>query len=347
MINLLRNLQLNKYFLSAIFVFAYLQSIHTRIGLNHPITFLTFTPEAAVTSFISACIIFLVVDKVIRSHDQQVQRLDIRHMLKMLFISVIICVCIFNIISLLVSLAFSTISRNYVWPVFIHNNLNVLLDVCIYGSFYLVYWYYQKSKIVSLQVAAHHQAMAENKIAQLKSQLNPHFLFNNLNILDQLIEEDQKIASLFLNDFAELYRYSLQTSGSNLVLLIDEIQFACNYFRLMEHKYGSSYSLVIDQPIYASCDKFIPPFTLQLLLENAIEHNLGTVQHPVDIRITIEGDNLIIINSRVKNIKKKKREGGRSLENLQQQYAILTHKKIQLQDTETEFRMQLPLIEFQ
>jgi sensor histidine kinase YesM len=339
--NLLRSTKLNTYFLLAIFIFAYVQSVQTRIGLHQPLSLLTFTPEAAVANFIAACIIFAVVEQVIRHYVQRFRKISISEMLKILLISSLVSMTIYNFLSLMLSIAFGTLSRNYILPVFTVNNLTALLNVCIYGSFYLVYWYYQKSLSDSEQLSAYHEALAESKISQLKAQLNPHFLFNNLNILDQLIEEDQQTASRFLNDFAELYRYSLQTSLTTLVCIKDELQFANNYFKLIAHKYETSYLFSIDPSVNLLEDKLIPPFTLQLLLENVVVHNLGTRLQPVTIHISSEADHLVISNNRVKNISKKK-EGGRSLNNLQEQYALLCTNKIQIIESPANFSVWLP-----
>lgn len=86
-------------------------------------------------------------------------------------------------------------------------------------AFILAYYFNRRHRMQQQQLVAYHEALSEVKISQLKSQLNPHFLFNNLNILDQLIEEDGIKASTFLNDFSELYRYVLYTSDKQLVSL--------------------------------------------------------------------------------------------------------------------------------
>jgi len=345
MVKLWRHLQLNKYFLSGVLIFAYLQSIRSRIAFNYPITPYTFTPEAALGSFINACIIFLIVNLQIRRNQQNVLKPSLRLLLKMLLISMIICLAIFNLISLLIALAFGSFGRNFIMPVFARNNFDAALNICIYGSFYMAYWYFQKNKRDSRQLATYHEALSDSKIAQLKSQLNPHFLFNNLNILDQLIEEDAGKASGFLHDFAELYRYSLQTSDKMLVSVSEEIQFAEKYFRLIEHKYDKAYYLHINDKVREASDKCIPPFTLQLLIENAVDHNLGTATQPVHIKIESSDDFFIVVNSRINKVSLKT-HGGRSLRNLQEQYSLLTSARVRVTSTQTEFRVQLPVMKF-
>lgn len=344
MLKILRNLQLNRYFLFSIFIFAYLQSIQTRISFKSVISPYTFTPEAAVASFVSACIIFLIVDLQLRRFQQHLSKPSVALVLKMLINAIVICLGIFILISLTVALTFGTLERNFTLPVFARNNLSAALDVCIYGSFYLVYWYYLKNKKDRQQLADYHQALSNGKIAQLKSQLNPHLLFNNLNILDQLIEEDAEKASRFLNDFSELYRYSLQTSEINLISIGEEIKFVIKYFRVIEHKYEGCYFLNFDEKTNDICGSCIPPLTLQLLIENAVDHNLGTINKPVYIHFNVAEGYLKITNNRVKkeNIKT---TGGRSLRNLQEQYSLLTNARMQVFASETEFCVKLPIIQ--
>ncbi|MCG7860633.1 histidine kinase, partial [Flavihumibacter sediminis] len=92
-----------------------------------------------------------------------------------------------------------------------------LLDGFIYGSFFLAYTYYKKNKKQSAQLADYNKALYDSRMTQLKAQLNPHFLFNNLNVLDQLIYEDKERASEFLNEFADIYRYVLQADNQKIV----------------------------------------------------------------------------------------------------------------------------------
>lgn len=151
-------------------------------------------------------------------------------------------------------------------------------------------------------------------------------MFNNLNVLDQLIQEDKQKASDFLNEFADIYRYVLQTSDKKLTTLNEELAFAEQYFRLTEHKFGKAYQLKIESENKTG---YIVPLTLQLLIENAVEHNLGTEENPVFITIIIS-ENICVSNNI--NLKRSvKSLQGRALENLTQQYKLLSKNNVAIQ----------------
>lgn len=334
------SLQLNKYFLGFVLLFAYFHSIQVRIVYSSVVNAYTFTPEAAVAWFIAALLIFILLGMQINRHQKKQGKFTMGWMAKTFLVSLLVYLLVKNFIGLAIALVFDTFDRNFDPQTILANTVSDVLDVCLYGGFYVAHFFYQKSKQDNQQLLVYNAALAENKIAQLKVQLNPHFLFNNLNALDQLIEEDSDKASDFLNDFAELYRYILQTSDKKLVLLTEELSFAKSYFRLMRHKYGAGYRLEIKGNV--ADGGYLPPLTLQLLLENAIEHNLGSEQNP--IWITVEaGDKLSVTNNIVQKSKPKP-FGGRSLLNLREQYALLSNENIHIQHGESQFSISLPII---
>jgi LytS/YehU family sensor histidine kinase len=179
-------------------------------------------------------------------------------------------------------------------------------------------------------------------MSQLKAQLNPHFLFNNLNVLDQLIYEDKNRASAFLNEFAEIYRYVLQSAEQSYVSIKEELAFAEQYFKVIQHKYGNSYTVTIN---LQNSQGFIIPLTLQLLIENVIKHNLGTEEKPVSIEINI-GDNIFVSNNRVPK-RKVKSESGKALSNLKEQYMILTNRQVEINESDEQFSVLIPKIKVQ
>jgi LytS/YehU family sensor histidine kinase len=183
----------------------------------------------------------------------------------------------------------------------------------------------------------YNQALAESKIIQLKNQINPHFLFNNLNVLDQLIEEDKNTASDFLNNFAELYRVVLEVSDKKLIPLKEEIAFAKKYFYLMQQKYGNAYKLVFN---IQKEEGFIVPMTLQLLIENAIKHNIGSSQNPVVIEVDCK--NKIKISNTLKPKQKIDLKSGKALKNLKTQYMLLSNQKINILKDENTFTVTIP-----
>lgn len=246
---------------------------------------------------------------------------------------------VMKVLGMIIALVFDTFERNFNQKTLILSTLSEIMNTFIYGSFFLAFYYYQKNKKKQKEIERYNQAFSETKINQLKSQLNPHFLFNNLNVLDQLIEEDKYKASDFLNEFADIYRYVLQVSDKSLISIDEEISFAKKYFGLMQHKYGNAYLLDIQN---TGIKGTIVPLTLQLLLENAIQHNMGTEKNPVLIRIFTDS-NLVVSNNTIEK-RNTKITSGRSLRNLREQYALLANRQFEIIHTENEFSVTLPII---
>src|SRR5690606_16038434 len=278
---LIKKIYQHRYFLMFILMFAYINSIYGRILVRQKINFYTFTPESALVSLLSAVLLFLIIFHFIKKW-QKSESFNAMEMSKIFGMSLLIYVLIDLTIALATAFIFDNIERNFNRQTLTLNMISNLLDGLIYGSFFLVYYYYNKTKNHQRQLAGYHQALSESRIDHLKAQLNPHFLFNNLNVLDQLIDEDKQRASDFLNEFAEIYRYVLQATDHKVVDLNKELAFVEQYFRLIEHKYGNAYQLSIE---HNDLQGSIVPLSLQLLVENAVQHNLGTLENPISIEI--------------------------------------------------------------
>lgn len=337
---LLRSLPISPIYLGAIFTFAYLESIRSRVTPGQTINWYILTPEAAVGTLLKAILItFILRFTFKRAHG--VLEFPIRKgaALTAFGLGLAAYMLISNGIAAVVSLLFDTWERNFTDQILLSVNVSYLLDFVVYGGFYLTYLLFLEYKNHQQKLAAYELALADSRFAQLKQQLNPHFLFNNLNILDQLIEENPKSASRFLQNFADLYRYPLEKSNSNLVQLSEEIEFAKAYFALMREKYGEAYQMEIDHEVPSTK---VPPLTLQLLIENAIFHNFGSRDKPVILRIKIT-DKIEVSNNRVP-FAKPKHQGGKGLQNLREQYKLLADPPIEINQTEERFTVSLPLI---
>lgn len=330
---------LNKYFLLFIVIFAYIQSIYSRIAARQQINSYTFTPEAAIGSLLAAGILFLIILFFIKKW-QRAEMFSIKEMLKIFAASLITYMLVMQGSGFIIALIFDNVERNFNQQTFILSLFSDFMDGVIYGSFFLVYYYYKRHLSHHRKLATYHEAMAASKIAQLKAQLNPHFLFNNLNVLDQLIEEDKDKASDFLNEFAEIYRYVLQASDRGLVRVEEELEFAHQYFKLIRYKYEEAFQLEV---VGKHEDGFIVPMTLQLLIENAIKHNVGTLEKPLQIRVEM-GESI-----RVSNPLQLKHQGdkksGRGLRNLVEQYQLLSSAPISIHQSENEFEVVIPILQ--
>lgn len=336
--NIAFEIQRSKYFLLFVFLFAYAQSIQIRFLLRRQLDWYIFTPEAAVVSLVSACILFVILNFFMERW-QKSPVFSLQEISKIVSVSVVLFLIVMKLLGLLTALIFDTFERNFNSKTLVLSIGTNLMDAFIYGSFFLAHYYYRKYKKNQIEIAKFNQALAETKINQLKAQLNPHFLFNNLNVLDQLIEEDKYQASEFLNEFAEIYRYVLQVSDQKIISIGEELAFVQKYFNLMKHKYGNAYVLEFESE---SFNGNIVPLTLQLLLENALQHNLGKESAPITIRISIK-DVITVTNNSIAKLHSKA-TSGRALINLKEQYGMLSKSPIEITRTASNFSVTVPII---
>jgi sensor histidine kinase YesM len=339
--NIITYISQNRYFLLFILLFAYVESIYTRLIVRQTLNIYIFTPEAAISSLFNAIILFLVLQFFIKKW-QKSDVIRTKELFKIFSISIVLYLVIMYVTGYTISFLFNTVERNFNRHTISVSFLSNIINGFIYGSFFLAYYYYHQSKQQQVKLINYNRALAESKINQLKSQLNPHFLFNNLNILDQLIEEDKQVASDFLNEFAEIYRYVLQGLDRKTILIEEEIEFAQQYFKLMQHKYGNAYLLNIENKLTNNL-VYIVPLTLQLLIENAIKHNLGTLQNPVYISVEITDNGIEIKNNKILK-QYTKTSSGKGINNLVEQYKILTKNSITVENSDELFTIKIPLI---
>lgn len=177
----------------------------------------------------------------------KIRNIQLSEIIKIFGASLFLYLLTINALSLSIALIFDKFEKNFNQASIINGTTADFMDAFIYGSFFLAYYYYRKNQKNQREIARYNQAISESRINQLKTQLNPHFLFNNLNVLDQLIEEDKHKASGFLNEFADIYRYVLQASDKKTVPIDEELSFAENYFHLIQHKYENTYRLQVAQ----------------------------------------------------------------------------------------------------
>jgi sensor histidine kinase YesM len=183
-------------------------------------------------------------------------------------------------------------------------------------------------------------------LESLKSQVNPHFLFNSLNTLVSLIREDGTKAEEFTRRLSSVYRNILDCQHEYLCPLEDEIKLADHYSWLLQARFGDH--LVIEQdcaPKFAQ-NRFLPPLTLQLLLENAVKHNIASARQPLTIQVTCTSEHITVRNNLQPKLQVT-RGAELGLTNLIARYGYLTDQKIQVDKTETEFRVTLPLLQIQ
>ncbi|WP_210148481.1 2TM domain-containing protein [Chryseobacterium scophthalmum] len=183
---------------------------------------------------------------------------------------------------------------------------------------------------------------ANAQFESLKNQLDPHFLFNSLNVLSSLIDENPNQAQKFTASMSKIYRYVLEQKDKELVTIEDEIEFAKTYCGLLKTRFEDSVNFIFDVK-EDDLRRFVVPLSLQLLLENCIKHNLATSSKPLLIRIFTEGDTLCIENN-LQIREQIKESAGIGLANIVQRYSLLTKKNVFIEKSEDYFKVKLPIL---
>jgi hypothetical protein len=187
------------------------------------------------------------------------------------------------------------------------------------------------------------------RLDSLRRQVDPHFLFNSLNALTALVEEqDPARAVRFIRQLSQVYRYVLDSESQEVVPLRDEIAFAESYVFLQKTRLGDALQVEMDVPAAALSTFFVPPLALQLLLENAIKHNTAYQAEPLQIRVTLDAaaGTLTVRNTRRPRRLTPGEASGRGLQNLKARYAFLTSQPLQIGEENGEFAVTLPLVSF-
>jgi LytS/YehU family sensor histidine kinase len=181
------------------------------------------------------------------------------------------------------------------------------------------------------------------ELSQLKGIINPHFLFNNLNSLSSLIDEDPAKAQDFLDEMTRVFRYLLRNNQNELTTLSEELNFIQTYYHLLRTRYGTgiSMSLNIDSSYH---DLLIPPLTLQLLVENAVKHNRVEKDNPVRIELLSAPGNKLIVRNTILLKQGKAESTGLGLYSINARYQMLDRPGLVIEKNEKEFSVIISLI---
>lgn len=224
-------------------------------------------------------------------------------------------------------------------PQYYFNSL--IISIGIAAIFYALYYYKyrQEHKVKQQKIIA---GAASAQFDALKNQLDPHFLFNSLNVLTSLIEEDPLQAQHFTTGLSKVYRYVLEQKNKELVPIDEEYAFARTYVRLLKMRFEDS--IVLDIPDKsAHPDAKIVPLSLQLLLENAVKHNVVTQENPLHIQVKEEEGVIRVINNlQPKQVVKK--SSGVGLQNIQKRYSLLTERQLMIEKNGEVFQVSIPML---
>ena len=179
------------------------------------------------------------------------------------------------------------------------------------------------------------------KYKTLLNQVNPHFLFNSLNVLTSLVYEDQELAVDFIRQLSKIYRYTLENRERDLVSLKEERSFIESYVFLLKIRFEDALVVNIDFP--ENEELFVLPMAMQIIVENAIKHNKVSVQEALTINIKLEGDDIVISNN-LQLPENKEISTGFGLENIQKRLALITDKKLSIFQENGNFIAKIPVL---
>lgn len=223
----------------------------------------------------------------------------------------------------------------------LHLSINLVAVVFIYAMASILNLY-QRMLEKSAQAEELQQHFAQIRLLALKNQVNPHFLFNSLSVLSSLVHVDAAASEKFIVQLAKAYRYILEQKETDLVSLKEELDFLDAYFYLLKIRFENK--IILEKNIQLCPESwYLPPLTLQLLVENAVKHNKMSATEPLKIELNSFEDSLQVIN----NINSREDDvisTGIGLENIKKRMAYLTRTEISILNTGATFSVNIPLI---
>ena len=219
--------------------------------------------------------------------------------------------------------------------------ISLIITVVISLFFHVFYFYkaLQENKVKEQKIIA---GTASAKFESLKNQIDPHFLFNSLNVLTSLIEESPDSAQKFTTSLSKIYRYVLEQKDKELVSIEEELAFAILYMNLLKMRFEDSIHYEVPKELSTLNGKVVP-LSLQLLLENTIKHNVVSEKKPLYIRIYEDKGYLIVEN----DFQKKEVLGARKgvgLQNIADRYSLITQREVAVEQNSEVFRVKLPIL---
>lgn len=200
-----------------------------------------------------------------------------------------------------------------------------------------------QKKELEIKLLKEKESAAQMQLEVLKSQIDPHFMFNNFSILSELIIEDRTLAEKFLEHLSKVYRYVIQNLKCDIVSIPEEITFLYSYKYLIDMRYEDAVRINVDNKLLEEKVGFIPPICLQLLVENAIKHNQFSASHPLIIRIYKE-DDWIVVENNLYPVVSKLVSTGIGHRNIAGRYFLLCQKNPVIEKSKNLYQVKLPVI---
>ncbi len=214
--------------------------------------------------------------------------------------------------------------------------ITFVISLFLHGREFLIQW-----KNAAIDAERFEKESVSAQYESLKNQVNPHFLFNSLNALTNLVYEDPDKAARFIKQLSDVYRYVLDSRGKELVPLEEELKFLESYLFLQRIRFGNKLRITVSLEGIVSA---VAPLALQMLIENAIKHNVISEEDPLDIRVYAEQSHLVIENNLHLKTVIPDESPGLGLENIRKRYEFLGHGKIAVVNSNGKFIVKLPIV---
>lgn len=229
--------------------------------------------------------------------------------------------------------------KNYPWVLVVGGVCNILATSLNEGAAFFEKWRKLVDEAEQLK-----KENLQSQLEGLKGQVNPHFLFNSLNSLSSLIGDDPDKAEKFLDEMSKVYRYLLRTNEDGLTTLDAEMQFIHSYFHLLKTRYGDGLRMetIIDDRYYAYQ---LPPLTLQMLVENAVKHNMILKDSPLKILIMTTNSGRLVVSNNLQRKDRMVSSNKVGLTNIVNKYRLMKQEEITVRDDGKEFAVVVPLIQ--
>jgi len=224
--------------------------------------------------------------------------------------------------------------------------ISEITEIILIALIFFIYegiYYFNKSRMIEIEKNKLQKITAEQKLDTLKNQVNPHFLFNSLNTLVTMIPEEPELAINFVQKLSTTYRNILEVRDEKLITISQELKALDSYIFLLETRFQDKIN-VENKLESGILEKFILPLSLQILIENAVKHNITSTNKPLTITIT-EQDNYIVVSNNLQKKNQQYNSTKMGLANIRSRYRLLIHQDIVVNETKESFIVKLPIIE--
>jgi two-component system LytT family sensor kinase len=216
-----------------------------------------------------------------------------------------------------------------------------VLVVCLINAWFFGEYFLEQWRAVAIEAEQAKRESIRSQYEALKNQVNPHFLFNSFTVLNELIFEDPTVASHYLEQLSKVYRYILKNNEVNQVTVEKEIEFLKSYIHLLDIRYGANFQMEIDLDEQALRSK-LPPITLQILLENAVKHNIISKERPLKVGIFSKDNQVWVTNNfQPRPARETLRKLG--LENIRNRYRLLNQETVEVIEGPDQWIVKLPM----